>query len=109
MRVLIGHDGSSYADDAIADLQRAGLPDTAEALVVTVGDAPAVAALASNRIVEQAFVGERVRSIVEHATRQADEALSEAKSFADRARNRCWTVSCIVRRRTALHKKRPRS
>ena len=34
MRVLIGHDGSSHADDAIDDLRWAGLPAEVEALVV---------------------------------------------------------------------------
>ena len=56
MRLLIGYDGSSYADAAIADLQRAGLPPDVEALVVTVGDAPLVAAFGSHRIVEQGFL-----------------------------------------------------
>ena len=82
MRLLIGYDGSSYADAAIADLQRAGLPPDVEALVVTVGDAPLVAPFASHRIIEQTFVGERVRLIVEHANRQVSEALTEAKRFA---------------------------
>jgi nucleotide-binding universal stress UspA family protein len=91
MRVLIGHDGSSYADAAIADLQRAGLPDNVEALVVTVGDAPLVAPFASHRIIEQTFVGERVRSIVEHANRQAEEALSETRDIAESAALRLRT------------------
>lgn len=82
MRLLIGYDGSSYADAAIADLQRAGLPPDVEALVVTVGDAPLVAPFASHRIIEQSFVGERVRLIVEHANRQVSGALAEAKEFA---------------------------
>ena len=82
MRVLIGYDGSSYANAAIADLQRAGLPRDVEALVVTVGDAPLVAPFASHRIIEQTFVGERVQLIVEHANRQVSEALTEAKRFA---------------------------
>jgi hypothetical protein len=47
LRVLVGHDGSSYADAAIVDLQRAGLPEPVEALVMTVGDAPLVAPLCS--------------------------------------------------------------
>jgi nucleotide-binding universal stress UspA family protein len=85
MKVVIGHDGSSYADAAIADLQRAGLPEKVEAMVVTVGDAPLVAPFASHRIIEQTFVGERVRSIVEHANRQAEDALSEASDIAQSA------------------------
>ena len=82
MRLLIGYDGSSYADAAIADLQRAGLPTDVDALVVTVGDTPLVASFASHRIVEQAFAGERARLIVEHADRQVSDALAEAKRLA---------------------------
>jgi len=85
MRLLIGYDGSSCADAAITDLQRAGLPLAVEALVVTVGDAPLVAPFASHRIVEQTFVGERARLIVEHADRQVSDALAEAKRFARNA------------------------
>ena len=82
MRLLIGYDGSSYADATIADLQRAGLPTDVEALVVTVGDTPLVASFASHRIVEQTFAGERARLIVEHADRQVSDALAEAKRLA---------------------------
>lgn len=38
MRILIGHDGSQSADAALVDLQRAGLPDEAEALIICVAD-----------------------------------------------------------------------
>lgn len=85
MRVLIGHDGSSYADAAIEDLQRAGLPERVEALVVTVGEPPVVVPLASAGVVGQTFAGERVRSIVDHANKQAAASLSQEKSFARNA------------------------
>jgi nucleotide-binding universal stress UspA family protein len=38
MKILIGYDGSDCADDAIDDLVRAGLPDTAEAVILTVAE-----------------------------------------------------------------------
>jgi nucleotide-binding universal stress UspA family protein len=38
MRILIAYDGSSHADAALDDLKRAGLPDEAEALVLSVAD-----------------------------------------------------------------------
>lgn len=88
MRVVIGYDGSTYADDAIADLERAGLPDRVEALALTVGDASPVVSFATERILEQAYIGERARSIVEDARRQADEALSEAKRLAHQAESK---------------------
>ncbi|HEX5886632.1 MAG TPA: universal stress protein [Pyrinomonadaceae bacterium] len=85
MRLLIGHDGSSYADAAIEDLKRAGLPERVEALVVTVGEPPVVFPLAGPEIVEPVFAGEKVRSIVDHANRQAAASLLEEKSFAQNA------------------------
>jgi nucleotide-binding universal stress UspA family protein len=88
MRVLIGHDGSSYADAAVDDLQWAGLPADVEALVVTVGEEPTVAPLASHDIIEKAFVGERVISIVEHANKQVAETLQEAMTVALTASSR---------------------
>ncbi|HWN07935.1 MAG TPA: universal stress protein [Pyrinomonadaceae bacterium] len=78
MRILIGSDGSSYADTAIDDLQRAGLPSNVEALVVSVGDAPIVPPFASHEVIERAFVGDRVVSIVDHANRQVSEVLKHA-------------------------------
>lgn len=42
MKILIGHDGSSYADDAVDDLRWAGLPSEVEALVVIVEEEPGV-------------------------------------------------------------------
>lgn len=39
MKILIGYDGSEYSDFAIEDLQKAGLPAQAEAVVLTVGEA----------------------------------------------------------------------
>ena len=39
MKILITYDGSSYADDAIKELQRAGLPGEAEAVVLSVSNA----------------------------------------------------------------------
>ena len=85
MRVLIGHDGSSYADAAIEDLKRAGLPQTVEALVVTVGEPPELAPLANGGRVDHTFTGEHVRSIVDHANKQAAVSLSQEKSFARNA------------------------
>ena len=36
MKILLGYDGSESADAALHDLKRAGLPDEAEALIVSV-------------------------------------------------------------------------
>lgn len=85
MRILIGFDGSSYADIAIDDLRRAGLPSTVEALVVSVGEAPIVPPFASHEMIERALVGDRVVSIVDHANRHVSEALKQANELVARA------------------------
>jgi hypothetical protein len=38
MKILIAYDGSAGSDASLRDLQRAGLPDTAEALVISVDE-----------------------------------------------------------------------
>ncbi|HEY0657400.1 MAG TPA: universal stress protein [Pyrinomonadaceae bacterium] len=38
MKLLIAYDGSSYSEAALDDLQRAGLPDEAEALIISVAE-----------------------------------------------------------------------
>lgn len=86
-KVLIGYDGSESADEAIHDLKRAGLSPRAEALVVSVGEAPIVPPFASHEIIEKAFVGERVTSIVNHANNHSSEALSDARQLADAAKD----------------------
>ena len=85
MRVLIGYDGSTYAHAAIDDLRRAGLPEQAEALVVSVGEAAIVPPLASHEVIEKAFVGERVISIVKHANMHVSESLEDARDHAHTA------------------------
>lgn len=81
MRILIGYDGSSYADAAVDDLRRAGLPSEVEALVVSLGDAPIVPPFASHEVIEKALVGERVISIIDHANRHVSEALKQVNEL----------------------------
>ena len=81
MKILIGYDGSSYANTAIDDLQRAGLPGNVEALVILVGDGPIVPPFASHEVIERALVGERVVSIVDHANRHVSEALTHSNEL----------------------------
>ena len=85
MKVLIGHDGSSHATAAIDDLRWAGLPANVETLVVTVDEIPDVAPLASHEIIERAFVGKKVASIIEHANKQVAEALEDARKIVAKA------------------------
>ena len=85
LRVLIGYDGSSYADAAIEDLRRAALPEKAEALVVSVGEDPIVPPFVSDASVDKAFISERTISIANHAEAHISESLAEAKAEAEAA------------------------
>ena len=102
IKILVGYDGSSYCNGALDDLRRAGLPPRAKALVVSVGGAPTIAPLASHYVIEKAVIGERVASIVDHANRQAAEALKQASKLALNAGERLksyfpsWQVSSEV-------------
>lgn len=83
MKLLVGFDGSPCSADAIADLARAGLPATGEAIVLSIADL----------LVEQPFAPDvlerRIRTapppaIVEAMQRAAAHAMDEARSAADR-------------------------
>jgi nucleotide-binding universal stress UspA family protein len=85
MRVLIGYDGSIYADAAIEDLRRAALPEKGEALVVSVGEEPVVPPFVSDESIDKAFISERTISIANHARAHISESLASAKDDADAA------------------------
>src|SRR5262249_31696915 len=55
MKILIGYDGSDHASAAIDDLQWGGLPDQAEAVVLSAVEWPATQALRSWGMVETDF------------------------------------------------------
>ena len=98
MKILIGYDGSESADTALRDLQRAGLPDDAEALIVSVADVMMVPAQPNYEIIEQAFTSRRATSGL-LAQRQSERILLEAKAFTTKASERLrsyfpnWHVS----------------
>lgn len=99
MKVLLAYDGSSYADAAIDDLRRAGLPRETEALVVSVGDVLMMPPPSSYEVVEQAFASPRVNSAVEQAQARASKVLEEAAALAAQGGERVrslfpeWAVS----------------
>lgn len=82
MRLLFGYDGSSYAEAALDDLQRAGLPREVEALVVSVGDALITPPLASHEVIEKAITSKRAEIIIEQVNKQASQSMKEAKEWA---------------------------
>ena len=87
MKILIGHDGSTGADAALVDLQRAGLPDEAEALIVSVADVMVVPATPGYELAAEALMSRRVTAGLLHAQRQTERVINEAKDFASRARD----------------------
>jgi nucleotide-binding universal stress UspA family protein len=85
MKILIGHDGSQSADAALVDLQRAGLPAEAEALVVSVADVMMVSATPAYELAGEALMSRRVTAGLLYAQKQTEHVLNEAKDFARRA------------------------
>ena len=98
MKILLAYDGSSYAEAAIDDLNRAGLPREAEALIVSVGDVLMKPPPSSYEVVEQILASRRVTSAIVQAQAQASKALEEAARLAAQASERVrslvpeWTV-----------------
>jgi nucleotide-binding universal stress UspA family protein len=86
MKLLIAYDGSAYADAALEDLRRAGLPRDVEALIVSVGEG---LVNTSSPIAEVASPSSlRVTTAMSLAREQAARLLAEARRFAGRARGR---------------------
>ncbi len=90
-KVLIGYDGSDYANEALADLQYAGLPDDSEAIIFCVSDSW-----------DTPIIGSLVEEIAESADEVSDSAkksvlesekLSEQGVFRLRNIFPSWNVS----------------
>src|SRR5687768_14719516 len=88
MKVLVAYDGSAYADAALEDLRRAGLPCEIEALIVSVSDSLVDPSSSIADIAGSAVTSRRVTSAIALAREQAAQALEEAKEFAARAGDR---------------------
>lgn len=97
MKVLIGHDGSSFADAAIDDLQRAGLPTNTHALVMAVADVwPSIPPVYRDAMApgpsDMSF------AVTDAARQMTQAAQAEAAQLAKTARDRVaamfptWTV-----------------
>jgi len=95
MKILIGYDGSESSDASLEDLRRAGLPERAEAVVLSVADVFVPPPLEEGADIFPQYVPAGVR----HAHERARRALSEAEVRADRAAGRVresfpgWGVS----------------
>lgn len=85
MKILIGYDGSDCADAALEDLERAGLPATAEAYVLTVADVFVPPPI--NEEIDNTFpmyVPEGVKRAHKRAKCKLEEAEAMAKRAADK-------------------------
>src|SRR5690349_1421052 len=87
MKVLIGYDGSQSADAALVDLQRAGLPDEVEALIVSVADVMMVPETSAYEFAAEALTSRRAAAGLVYAQRQTESVIKEAKDFASQARD----------------------
>jgi nucleotide-binding universal stress UspA family protein len=94
IKILVAYDGSECAETALADLKRAGLPDEADALVMSLADVfvpPRLDAQSENT----AYVPEAIK----HAHERAQHLLEHAESLAKRASEQIkslfpnWTIS----------------
>src|SRR5690349_8141274 len=85
MKILVSYDGSQSADAALADLRRAGLPNEAEALVVSVADVMMAPATPHYELVGQALTSRRVTSGLMYAEQQNARVVNEARTFASKA------------------------
>lgn len=84
MKILLGYDGSDCADFALEDLRKAGLPETGEAIVLSVAEAwelPVIVDRVSAR--SGSFVHPSVGLIESHLA----EVVETAKKLADSACN----------------------
>jgi len=87
MKVLIGYDGSAYADAAMDDLQRAGLSVDTQALVLSVADVwPAVPPVYREALVPGPT--ELSMAVTDAARQVTQQAQDEAVAMARKARAR---------------------
>jgi nucleotide-binding universal stress UspA family protein len=83
MRILLGYDGSKFADAALSDLHRAGLPNDVEVIVLCAVDMIAAPASTNGKIDDQPLMPETAEAW--HARVQS--AVAEARAIAERGAN----------------------
>lgn len=93
MKVMIAYDGSSFADTAIDDLPRAGLPNDSEVLVASVADLSASSA-AMSEFALLSSASRRVKAVLSMEERLFRETADMASKAVDRLRRRFaeWKV-----------------
>ena len=107
MKILVAYDGSEGADAALRDLQRAGLPREAEALIISVADVMITPETSRYEIAGQALMSRRFTGGLMYAERQATRVLHEAREFGSKGSARLrslfpyWAVRSEVLTGTA--------
>lgn len=102
MKILIAYDGSACAEAALDDLQLAGLPGEAEALVVSVTELWLPAPPPSSFEVIELAQGANAPSDLTRAYSQDQPAVQAAEALADRAASRLranfpgWNVTTQI-------------
>jgi nucleotide-binding universal stress UspA family protein len=84
MKLLIAYDGSSYSDDALAELPRAGLPRQLDALVLSVADVW----LPAHPNEVDASLPAWLQDQIKQAYAESAKALATAEALAERGRER---------------------
>ena len=82
MKILIAYDGTPPADAAIDDLTMAGMPETGEAVVLSVAEVW----LPPENLQDEEVIDPYIEGIVAGHRQRAREAVAAAREFADRAR-----------------------
>src|ERR671912_610814 len=85
-KILIAYDGSACSDAALNDLQRAGLPASVEAVVVTV--AYVFLPPPEGEVPDDELVSPGGAAMVRPKQKQAVEAVRQALAVAERAAHR---------------------
>jgi nucleotide-binding universal stress UspA family protein len=92
MKVLIGYDGSAYADAALDDLRRAGLPRVAEVLIISVSEGLVDPSLSTDEIAGSTRTSGRLAATIGLMRELAARALEEAREFAAKAVDRVQSM-----------------
>lgn len=98
MRILIAYDSSDNARAAIDDLQRSGLPRTATAILVSVGETVLPTPLPASVAIDARATSHRAITTLVKARAEAAHAIDEAGELAEEGSQRvharfpCWEV-----------------
>lgn len=100
MKILIAYDGSPFADAAIADLEKAGLPDSGEAVVMSVTDAWELPEVVGRVVASGGRVSREntaaLQNHLEHLIAET-EVLAEAAAARVRTMLPSWKVTAEAR------------